>query len=228
MKLMVVDSASEVINALKDVFEPACRVVPFTDGAQAAAAIQTEKFGAVVLEAQPPQIDGFELARRVRGSKSNSKIPIVMVTVFYNTENMLEAFRSGVNLFLGKPVTREQVSRSFNAVHGTMLNDYRRYVRAPLRAAVRCSYKGKWEDFPAINVSTGGMLLKSAGVLDVGQELDLEFKLPQAPKPLKLHAQVVRRDATGGAGLRFLSVPTDSRDMLVRYSTTAAGMQLAN
>jgi CheY-like chemotaxis protein len=227
MKVMVVDSTPEIVPVVKDIFEPNCRVMHFSDGALAAAALQTQKFGAVFLEAQPPQIDGFELARRVRSSRSNSRIPIVMMTVFYDTQTMLDAFRAGVNLFVAKPISREQVNRLYNAVHSSMLLDHRRYIRAPFKGPVRCTARGKFEDCPAVNLSTGGMLLKTA-TLGVGESVEIEFKVPQSTKPLKVRAEVVRNEATGTAAVRFIGVAADTRDLLTRYASSAAGLQLAS
>ena len=66
---------------------------------QAAELIEREKFDGAFLDLRMPEMDGLELARRIRHSSSNSHIPIIMITGVGGAV-VKESFDAGVNFFL--------------------------------------------------------------------------------------------------------------------------------
>jgi len=58
----------------------------------------------VLTDAHMPNLDGFDLARRIREVRSPQDLPIVMVTSLEAREDRLRAYESGINDFINKPV----------------------------------------------------------------------------------------------------------------------------
>jgi uncharacterized protein (TIGR02266 family) len=77
--------------------------------------------------------------------------------------------------------------------------------------------------FRAADLSLGGAFLRSALLLEEGETLALEFRLPGSHRLLRATARVawVRRFPTGqqpaGMGMEFLSMSPEDREVLSRH-----------
>ena len=78
-------------------------VVQAADGVEALD-LMSPSVDLVVLDGEMPEMDGFELARRIRKDESIGDVPIVMVTGLKGREDRLRAFDFGINDVVGKPI----------------------------------------------------------------------------------------------------------------------------
>jgi diguanylate cyclase (GGDEF)-like protein/PAS domain S-box-containing protein len=69
----------------------------------------------------------------------------------------------------------------------------------------------------ALNISVHGILLESVQPLEVGNKLDLSFKLPGSEAELKVVGQVVRKEDHPRSGVKFLVFRDDARDRIGAY-----------
>jgi DNA-binding response OmpR family regulator len=101
MKLLVVDDDPElrplVAFALR---QGGYHVVEAASGEAALAAFAAEKPDLVVLDVNLPGIDGFEVCRRLR---EGSRVPILMLTVRADEEDLVRGLDLGADDYLGKP-----------------------------------------------------------------------------------------------------------------------------
>ena len=58
----------------------------------------------VLTDAYMPNMDGFDVARRIRQTRTSEELPIVMVTSLEAREDRLRAYEVGINDFINKPV----------------------------------------------------------------------------------------------------------------------------
>ena len=63
----------------------------------------------VLLDVEMPRMDGFELARNVRGDARIQKMPIIMISSRTAEKHRNVAQEIGVNAFLGKPVQDDEL-----------------------------------------------------------------------------------------------------------------------
>ena len=167
-----------------------------------------------------PNLDGFELARCIRKSPINAKVPVAMLTGYDDVETMRQGFRAGVTFFLGKPFTRERATGLFSAMRGAILRDKRQHARLPYVTAVECSVGEPPErTFKAesINVGEGGMLIEPSGGAEKGQVLRLEFCMPNRNKPLRPLAKVLRQDPPDRSAVQFTAVEPDEVEAIRDY-----------
>jgi len=80
----------------------AYRVVTAVDGLDAVRQLETCRPDLVITDVDMPGMDGFGLARHLRGNASTAHIPIVMITSAEDRHRE-EALKEGVGLVLGKP-----------------------------------------------------------------------------------------------------------------------------
>jgi putative two-component system response regulator len=72
------------------------------DGLEALAKLELD-IDLVLLDAEMPGMDGFEVAQRIRGNPRLVDLPIMMVTGLGGQEDRLRAVQAGVNDFISKP-----------------------------------------------------------------------------------------------------------------------------
>ncbi len=71
----------------------------------------------VLLDIRLPGIDGFEVARRLRGSRRTAAVPILMLTDLQDRNDRLKGLEVGVDDYIGKPFDLTEIGlRVRNAV----------------------------------------------------------------------------------------------------------------
>jgi len=75
-----------------------------------------------VLDVNMPEMDGFELARRIRESENLKHLPILMLTVKAFAEDQLEGYESGVDDYLTKPFDRDVFLARLKVLERRILN----------------------------------------------------------------------------------------------------------
>jgi len=63
----------------------------------------------VFLDVMMPEMDGFEVCRRLRSDPAGRRIPVVMVTALTDQDSRLRGLEAGANDFLSKPVDRTEL-----------------------------------------------------------------------------------------------------------------------
>ncbi len=78
-------------------------VSEFPDGAAALEELLRDPPALVISDIQMPHMDGLELTRRLRGRFDKRKLPIVLVSVLSEEEDIVAGFEAGANDYLIKP-----------------------------------------------------------------------------------------------------------------------------
>ncbi len=175
------------------------------------------KFDAVIIDCDDFQ-NGFDLLRTLRQTQSNSKS--VSFAVVNGKTTTQEAFQSGANFVLQKPLTPLHAARCFNAALNFMVRERRRYFRHPVDMPLRISLPQNQEmTATATNLSEGGMAIRILGKLPKNAQAKFRFTLPGINTSLELKGEVAWADGTGHAGIRFLEVPQSSQYQLEKWLT---------
>jgi chemosensory pili system protein ChpA (sensor histidine kinase/response regulator) len=85
------------------------RVVLAADGLQALEKLREELPRIVLSDIEMPRMDGFDLARNIRGDQRMKHLPIVMITSRMAEKHREHAASLGVNHYLGKPYSEEEL-----------------------------------------------------------------------------------------------------------------------
>ncbi|MDP2371046.1 Hpt domain-containing protein [Rhodoferax sp.] len=85
------------------------RVAMAADGLQALERLQEEKPSVVLSDIEMPRMDGFDLARNIRGDAKLRDLPIIMITSRIAEKHREHARELGVNHYLGKPYSEDEL-----------------------------------------------------------------------------------------------------------------------
>ena len=175
------------------------------------------KFDAVIIDCDDLQ-DGFDLLKALRQTQSNAKS--VAFAVVNGKTTTQQAFQSGANFVMQKPLTPLHASRCFNAALNFMVRERRRYYRHPVDMPLRISLPHNQEmTATATNLSEGGMAIRVLGKLPKEAEAQFRFTLPATNISLELKGHVAWADGTSHAGIRFIEVPQSSQYQLEKWLT---------
>jgi putative nucleotidyltransferase with HDIG domain len=99
--------------------------------------------------------------------------------------------------------------------------------RAPLQTTVVWKKHDAILNSKCINISESGMLLESPGPVELGEEMELEFRIPIDPEPLRPRVQVVRKEQRG-IGVRFITLTIEARQSIRQFTGAGAKQPVAS
>ncbi|MEZ4227995.1 MAG: response regulator [Polyangiaceae bacterium] len=104
--VLVVDDEAEIRRMLvKLLSNRGYRVLEVDRGLSALRMVKEHRPDLIILDAMLPEVHGFEIARRIKGSKRYGEIPIVMISAVYRGWRYAEDLRQscGVEFYIEKP-----------------------------------------------------------------------------------------------------------------------------
>jgi signal transduction histidine kinase len=105
VSVLVVDDTPANLVALGAVLSPlGLRVVEAHSGAEAIARASEESFAVALLDVQMPEMDGLEVARRLRETPTGAELPIIFITAIHRDEMYArKGYASGAADYITKP-----------------------------------------------------------------------------------------------------------------------------
>ena len=101
-KILIVEDEKHIADGLKFNLEAEGYSVEVASaGEDGLEKIAVDHFDALILDVMLPDIDGFEVARRLRSSRNY--LPILMLTARGRPEDVLKGFEAGTDDYLPKP-----------------------------------------------------------------------------------------------------------------------------
>jgi uncharacterized protein (TIGR02266 family) len=160
---------------------------------------------------------GPELCRQVRNDPDLAEIPIVILTTENSEEKRRQAFDSGCDEYLTKPLTVRPLFATLEKLAGQRR---RKQIRTNMESFAEVSCGGESLNMETFNIGEGGVFLKP---LPVGDVIDLSLTLPGRPEPMKLRGEVLYafgakvQNHPPGMGVKFVDVDADRQAVLTRY-----------
>jgi len=87
-----------------------------SSGTQALIMIGEEPPDLILLDVMMPDIDGFEVARRIRSTVSTANVPIIMFTAKAEVEDRVKGFEAGADDYLTKPTQPRELFAHMKAI----------------------------------------------------------------------------------------------------------------
>ncbi|HQR98606.1 MULTISPECIES: Hpt domain-containing protein [unclassified Polaromonas] len=108
--ILVVDDSITVRRVTQRLLQrEGYRVSMAADGLQALERLQEERPTVVLSDIEMPRMDGFDLARNIRGDARLSDLPIIMITSRIAEKHREHAKELGVDHYLGKPYAEDEL-----------------------------------------------------------------------------------------------------------------------
>ena len=219
LKIMVVDDEPKTTQLMRSLATPLGHtVMPFGDYHAAGQKGETQRFDVAFVGMRLPELGGLELARRIRNSQPNRETTIVMLSATENIDSLRRAFGEGADLVLAEPVSSARLRTMLAALDSPRWKG-RHAARLPLFTEVNCMWDG-WQ-FPlrGMNISESGMLLQPSLDMEVGQEVSLEFKIPEIRASLNVRARIIRKEGNERVAVEFVGLAPEDQNAIQVYVT---------
>lgn len=112
LRILVVDDAKFIRDLVQKTLRneyPEIEVTEAVDGRKAKAILQRNSFDMVLCDWEMPEMSGIELLQWVRSHEQLKEQPFILITSLDQKENVVEALKAGVNDYVTKPFTPEQL-----------------------------------------------------------------------------------------------------------------------
>jgi NO-binding membrane sensor protein with MHYT domain/CheY-like chemotaxis protein/nitrogen-specific signal transduction histidine kinase len=107
VKVLLVDDADDTLEVLQQILQHSgARIMAATSAGTALALLEREQPDVIVSDIGMPDVDGFELMRRIRrrSAGAGGAIPAIALTAFTRQDDRAKALQAGFNDYLAKPV----------------------------------------------------------------------------------------------------------------------------
>ena len=121
VSILVVDDVNTMRVQVKELLKSFgfCKITVATSGQEAQGLLdsgQAGRFHLILADWQMTPIDGLELLKYARNVPGYKDVAFIMVTAENTKDRVVEAIKSGVDDYLVKPLTMEQIQNKVYAV----------------------------------------------------------------------------------------------------------------
>ncbi len=119
-RILVIDDNPDnltTVKALLNLFLTDCNVITALSGEEGLQTAMHEQPDTILLDIQMPQMDGFEVCRRLKADDSTAHIPIIILTAIRTDSNSrVKALNLGADAFLTKPIDESELAAQVRAM----------------------------------------------------------------------------------------------------------------
>jgi PAS domain S-box-containing protein len=112
-------------------------IVKAANGEEALAKLSGNPIDLILLDVMMPDMDGFEVTRRVRQDVKTRLLPIILVTALRETEDRVKGIEAGCDDFISKPVDKMELLARVRSLlkvkaYNDLLSNYQKELEAEL------------------------------------------------------------------------------------------------
>ncbi len=115
-QIMVVDDDADTVSILaRHLQREGFVAIEAVSGAECVRLAHENPVDVILLDLMMPEMDGFQVCRKLKEDPSTAEIPVIMITARDDLDARAEGMRLGVSDFLAKPVFRRQLANRIRA-----------------------------------------------------------------------------------------------------------------
>ena len=162
-------------------------VLPVRSGEEAFNLSRVVKPDLITLDLAMPGEDGLDILKQIRQDRDIADTPVIIVSG--KAERFAECDAAGATACVNKPININSINEALEKcrLHS---GGRRRFLRAPLNKNIRFSIFGRYAECQAINLSEGGIYLRTIEPLHPGMFVDIELPCTDG-KTLELPGEII-------------------------------------
>jgi DNA-binding response OmpR family regulator len=111
-KILLVDDDADCVDAVAEMLSGSFELLPATTAREGIAVAVQERPAVIVLDVNLPEVNGYEVCRKLREQPSTRGIPIIMLSSWNDVEHRIRGLDCGADDYLAKPFHgRELIAR---------------------------------------------------------------------------------------------------------------------
>lgn len=110
-RILCVDDEPVNLDLYSAMLEPrGFEIIRAESGEEALEKIKQGKIDLVILDIMMPEIDGFEVCRKLKKDPATTHVPVVMITCLNDKDSLARGLQAGTSLFISKPLNGVDLS----------------------------------------------------------------------------------------------------------------------
>ncbi len=115
-KILIIDDDPSVHSLLKMVFEEEGFEIMGSGPGDKAGGDAGSKPDAIILDIVMPEVNGFEILKGLKADEDTRHIPVIILSVHKDEEDVEKAIALGARFYLRKPFSRSEILDAVRAV----------------------------------------------------------------------------------------------------------------
>jgi signal transduction histidine kinase len=138
-RILVVDDNADNRDLLaRQLDRDGHEIVHAASGPQALELVATQELDLVLLDIMMPEMNGFEVLRRLKASEAGSRVPVIVISARGDLDGVVRSIEAGAEDYLTKPFNRTLLRARIGAcLEKKRLRDRERQLVADLEEALR-------------------------------------------------------------------------------------------
>ncbi|MFT3935893.1 MAG: response regulator [Chitinophagaceae bacterium] len=130
--ILLVDDDEEILDFLERILSVKYNSLKAIDGSAALQLLSAEAVQLVISDVMMPDIDGFELCKRIKSNVEHSHIPVILLTAKNTIQSKIEGLEIGADAYIEKPFSKEHLLAQIASLlaNRNMVRDY--FASSPL------------------------------------------------------------------------------------------------
>jgi len=112
VKVLAVDDMPESLSFISNVLKNHFKVLRVTNGKTALKVLKTQKIDLIILDIDMPDMNGYELASKIRKTSGYDKTPIIFLSGNSSRDHVLKAKQAGASDYIIKPASYDALLTS--------------------------------------------------------------------------------------------------------------------
>lgn len=108
-RILLVEDNVEMQELLRQIIAPIYEVIQAANGIAALEILADQEVDGIITDLMMPQMDGFTLVKHLKANKIWQNLPVIVLTARANDTDKLDALRIGVDDYLYKPFSAEEL-----------------------------------------------------------------------------------------------------------------------
>jgi uncharacterized protein (TIGR02266 family) len=193
----------------------------FTEGAvEGARLVKNNEFSVLLLDGDMADQDRSAAVALLKNEPLIKHIPLLIILATENSALCESLISAGCSAVIQKPIDLSL----FYGIMSKLSGEPRETPRVPVRMRVEIEEQIPQKYLTSVNISEGGIYLRTHAPLPENTLLRLSFTLPNDTGEIKIAGEVVRHVPLGtqfetdpGMGLRFTGISEETRDRIRNF-----------
>lgn len=113
-KVLVVDDEQDILEYLNQELGKTYKVLTASDGEEAYPIAITEMPDVIISDVLMPNVDGFELVKKLKSNSNVSHIPVILLTSKIEQEDRIQGLDEGADAYITKPFSIDVLAVTIN------------------------------------------------------------------------------------------------------------------
>jgi len=130
--ILIVDDNEDILEFLSDDLGEQYHILSALNGVQALKILSEEVVHLVISDVMMPEMDGFELCRKIKSNFELSHIPVILLTAKNTLQSKIQGLNEGADAYIEKPFSPEHLAAQVSSLltNRNKLKEY--FISSPL------------------------------------------------------------------------------------------------